>query len=145
MVESGEVEPGDPNTRRHARMVLVVAIGLGVIARYEVGGLLDEIQAQAVNDPEGAIARMKGLIGLLAMLLSCGLLVLATVVAWIGRRTASSRRYPPPGLPVLGDTLVRRDAAAVRLARGAYVGAALLALGAFAVYWQVEKLVATLG
>jgi TRAP-type C4-dicarboxylate transport system permease small subunit len=140
-----EIQPGDPNARRHALMVLVIMIGAGIIVRHQLGIVLDDIAAQAEVDPERAVRRIKALLGILAMLMSCSLLVLATVVAWIGRRTAATRRFPPPGLPVLGDTPVRTGAAALWIARGGYAGAVLFAFGALAVYWQLERLVAMLG
>lgn len=145
MADSVEIQPGDPNARRHALLVLVVMIGAGIIVRHELGIVLDDIAAQAEADPERAVRRIKALLGILAMVMSCSLLVLATVVAWICRRTAATRRFPPPGLPMLGDTPVRTGDAALWIARGGYAGAALFAFGALVVCWQVERLVAMLG
>lgn len=140
-----EIQRGDPNARRHALMVLVVMIGAAIIVRHQLGIVLDDIAAQAEVNPDQAVLRIKALLGILAMVMSCSLLVLATVVAWICRRTAATRRFPPPGLPVLGDTPVRTGAAALWIARGGYAGAGVFAFGALAVYWQFERLVAMFG
>ncbi len=145
MSDDEEIQAADPATRMHAMIVLVLAIGAAILARHYVGLFLDDVDAQAVENPELALRRLKALLVILAMLMSCGLLVLATVVVWIGRRSAISDRFPPPGLPVLVDTHVRRGAAARRVARIGYAGGIFLALSALGVYWQVERLMRALG
>lgn len=145
MAAADEIQPGDPDSRRHALMALVVMAGVAIVVRHELGLVLADIESQAAVEPALAIGRMKAILGGLALLLSTGLLVLATVLAWIGRRTAVAARFPPPGMPVLADTRIRSGPAALRLARGAYAGAALLAGGALALYGQVERLATLLG
>jgi hypothetical protein len=105
-----DIQKGDRRALRHALIVVVVSvvigmIALGVIARHRTG-----IEDWIEDDPSGRLRT-------LALLGALGMLPFAAAGTWIfrlGRRIVRAERFPPPGTTVFRDTVVLRGRAARR-------------------------------
>lgn len=133
-----EIQPADIEARRRALRLLVVAAVVGAAAIWLVQNRLDDALQPATGEPNPLAAG--------ATILGVGLVLGAALVAislWLvslGRRIESARRFPPPGMQVIQDTVVRRGSDAVRLAYLLYGGAAVLFVGGITIPFQIWRL-----
>jgi hypothetical protein len=110
-----EIQRADTRLRR----VTIVALVLATLAAAGVILLVHGwmIRHALASTPEQLLAQMRQWLGLASI--ACGLcLLLLAAHAWHrGRAATSQRRWPVANARVLRDTPVRRDDAALRIAR----------------------------
>ncbi|GAA0706974.1 hypothetical protein [Dokdonella soli] len=133
-----DIQRADPRLRRITVVVLVVAT---LAAALFVFALQRWMLQQVERLPtEQMIVELRHWIGMLLTGSGLCLLVLAGYAARLARRVIAERRWPLAGTRVLRDTPIRRDAAALRLARLLnLVAVALIALaiGVGVVSWRL--------
>mgnify|MGYP006301148669 CR=1 FL=1 len=117
----------DPAYRRKMVLALILLAVLGGAALILTKSVLDGIEALAAVDPDAAIQKIKGLIvGIIAVnaVLSS---VFGLYFVVLAVRVFRSGQFPPPGMKVIRDTLLRTGNKA-RMAGVILSGAAVLVL-----------------
>lgn len=133
--------------RADARLRLISGVVLSaafVAAMVGVFAFQQWMNEQAATLPTvQLIALLRRWIGFATTASGLCLLLLAGYAARLARRVAEQRRWPLAGARVLRDTPVRREAAALRLARlfnATAVVLLALAVGAGALSWRMSLL-----
>jgi hypothetical protein len=136
-----EIQPADPQARRTALTILAVVTLIGVILIAAAGQLRAAAEAWVERD---LATRARMVIGAMTVLAVGPLLVLAAYSWRLGGRILRGGRYPPPGVRVVRDTPVVTGDAAVRMARGVRVLAALVCASGVLLAYLIWRLVAML-
>lgn len=117
----------DPAYRRKMVLALIVLAVLGGAALIITKSVLDGIEALAAVDPDAAIQKIKrlivGIIAVNAVLSS----VFGLYFVLLAVRVFRSGQFPPPGMKVIRDTLLRTGKKA-KIAGAVLSGAAVLML-----------------
>ncbi len=98
-----EIEPADPVARRNLAALVVIVVAGGMLVLGRLDGFLDELERQAVNDPEGAMARASTLLQFALAGLSIVCALCGAVILRISVLTFRSGQFPPPGSAVIRD------------------------------------------
>lgn len=140
-MSESEIQPADPQARRRAVRLLVV---LGLIAAATVWLLQDRLDAvlETAGGPDLEAARTT--LTAISALAGAGLVGIALWMIALGRRIEGARRFPPPEMRVIHDTVVRRGEQAVRIAYLLYAGATVLFAGGIAIPFQIWRLFGSL-
>jgi len=119
-----DIQRADPWARGAALVIVIVAFALGGVAVPLANAFGPAIDAWFAADLEN---RAAGVLRLMAVFVSASATLAAAYVWWVGHRIVRSRRYPPPGLRVLHDTVVLTGDTAE--SRGRLMRAIALAIG----------------
>jgi hypothetical protein len=98
-----DIQRADPWARGAALVIVVVAFVIGGIAVPLANLFGPALDAWFAADLEN---RAAGVLRLVAVFVSGSATLAAAYIWWVGHRIVRSRRYPPPGLRVLHDTVV---------------------------------------
>lgn len=104
-----EIQKADPVERRKLILVCFTAALAGAVLLYAC----DMLFSRAAGDTETAIHRVYILVGALYVP-ALAIIVLCKKIWETGRDTIGARRYPPPGMKVIRDTVVVTGAEAKR-------------------------------
>lgn len=141
-MEDTEIQRADPAARRRAvRLgVWMALIGAAVVwlVDHDLQRTLESLAAG--GDPADATTTVLAIGGAVGL----GLVAVALWILGFARRIEHAERFPPPGVRVVRDTVVRRGAAALRLAYGLYLGALVLFVGGIAIPWTLWRLLESL-
>ena len=135
-----EIQRADARSRLVSFVVLTVSVVAALVFVYVFHRWITQL---AANLPaEQLVARLRRWIG--AAMTACGLclLLLAGYAAWLARLTLGQRRWPPAPVRVVRDTPVRRDAAAVSIAKALNAAAMILVVLAIVIAWLSWRLFA---
>jgi hypothetical protein len=98
-----DIQRADPSARRTALVIVAAAFVLGGIAVPLANLFGPGIDSWFAADFEN---RASEVLRLTALVTSGSAILMAAYLWWVGHRIVRSRRYPPPGLPMLYDTPV---------------------------------------
>ncbi|HEX2474706.1 MAG TPA: hypothetical protein VHK01_08170 [Lacipirellulaceae bacterium] len=138
-----DIQRADPKTRRIALIAVVAAalVGLALIAAAQ--SQLGALQKYLADNPAEIHANLRIITWTLTAAV-VGPVWLANIYLWrLGSRIVASGLFPPPGMPVINDTIVLRDTAAKRCGRGLQILAAVMcaaALGFAVAVWRLAAL-----
>lgn len=108
------IQPADPAARRRALIWLAVLPCLGLVAllvtKRWLAGVMSLADTHAAMDSLAAALWCTVLIG------SAGPAAMGVYAWWLAARVQAALRFPPPGLPVVRDTVILFGQAAVRRA-----------------------------
>ena len=133
---SNEIQRADPNARKRARKILVVGTAVGLLMLLGLEELRSRVMALARVDPVAAVEQFRLLLLAASVLLVGGLLAIAAYLWQYASRTLAAIRYPPPGVPVVRDTVVLTGDAAERRGRALrIIAVVVLVVGAAISLW----------
>jgi hypothetical protein len=128
---SREIKHADPELRRRTFVVLGAASLAAIVLIWWFNGWLDRSTGTMPQDLLGAKLRVT--IGLTCVACSLCLLILAGYAARLARGIVAERRWPLSTTRVVRDTQIRRDDAALAIARQLNIVAILLIVVALGV------------
>jgi hypothetical protein len=138
-----EVRKADPAARRQVALVLAVGTCVGALLIVAFDRYRIPLSDWLLADPGARAQRLKLVFLVLDALVVAPLLAFAAYVWSLGGRTIRAREFPPPGLPVIRDTLVIAGEKAISrgrllklLALGCAVASAVLGF----LLWHIESL-----
>jgi hypothetical protein len=138
-----EIQKADSRTRRRALLTLagVTVIGLVFIAVEEF--CRPALEQWLIQDPNPFGLRLKLGLAILTVTIAGPALGFAIYFWRFGRRVVGAERFPPPGLPLVRDTVVMHGRAARRRGRiiqWIAVGLAVFACGVAIMLWRLVSL-----
>ena len=136
-----EVQQADPRARRLAFSIIVVGALAGAGLLTTAGSVRPVLEAWVAANPEFRLRVVMWLV----MLSTVAPVILTTVYLWrLGSRIARARRFPPPGLRVVRQTVVLTGAAASRRGRLLQILAGALAAAGVVLGFTLWRLIALL-
>jgi hypothetical protein len=120
-----EIQKADPAARKRGFLLVSAAIVLGLGLLWLLGRAADSVDAW-LNEHAAYLLEHLWVVWLAFFVPMLPIIAGAAHVYRIGARTVSAERYPPPGQPVVRDTLVIAGAAAI--ARGRMIQALAVVL-----------------
>lgn len=131
-----DIQPADPVARRRA--LWMMALSVAVVAMVAL--VMDDwLAGVMLRDPALARPVIAGALRWVTAVVALSVAAFA-VYAWLlGRRITSARRFPPPGMAVMRDTVVLDGAPARR--RGLLIQGIAIALAALALLLVVAMFV----
>ena len=112
-----EIQKADPQARRRAIIILVLATLIGCAAILLFQHYAPALQDWILQDREKAATRMANVLMIFSALSCVPLLAFAVYLWRFGSRVVGAERSPPPGFPVARDTPVLRGPSARRRGR----------------------------
>ena len=112
-----EIERADPRARRLAVTLLIVGAALGVLLFVFAEWRLPSVQEWVIEDPRQAQGRLRVVATGLTAVFAVPTLLFAAYFWKLGARVIRSNRFPPPGMRVIRDTVVRNGPSARRTGR----------------------------
>jgi hypothetical protein len=121
-----EIQRVDPDTRRTAVIVLVIGALVGLVLIVGMRSQLNALQTVLADNPEAVRANIR--------IITWALIAAVVVPVWavnaylwrLGSRSVRSGVFPPPGMPMVRETIVLRDAAARKCGRVLQILAAVM-------------------
>jgi hypothetical protein len=107
------IQPADPKARRKAIWVIFVATFLGLSMILAVEYFQDEFQSWLERNIDFLLEN-NFVVFVAALALVSPVLTAGTYLFLVGKRTVRAQRFPPPGYPVVRDTLVLDSLQAIR-------------------------------
>lgn len=136
-----EIHSADPTARRNALVLIGAAALAGAVLILIAGAMRSRLEEWVVQDLNSRL----WLVLIVAILFTTGPALGAAGYLWrLGARVVRARRYPPPELRMLRDTLVVTDDAAVRAGRLLQALAATIGLGGILLAYFLWRLVSLL-
>ena len=138
-----EIQRADPRSRRQVLVVTLVGALIGAVVIMVFTQYRPELAAWLGDSPSESRTRFGVVLAVMAALGGAALLGLAVYLWFFGRRVIRAQRFPPAGSPVVRDTLVLRDRAAIRRGRlfEAFAAAFFVAaLGLLFALWRLWSL-----
>ena len=134
-----EIQKADPDARRRALTIVLVALGLGLAGLAALTAREEQFQRWLEANADW-LAREPWIVALAGLVAVAPMIALAVYLFIVGARMARTQRYPPPGVAVTRDTPVVTGRGAVlrgRFVQALCVGLILCALAIPAVLWQL--------
>lgn len=128
-----EIQRADMRSRRISIVVLAVSVIAALVFVYAFHRWITQLAANLPT--EQLVARLRRWIGVAMTAWGLCLLLFTGYAAWLARLTLGQRRCPPASLRVVRDTPVRRDAAAVTVAKALNAAAIILVMLAVVIAW----------
>ena len=138
-----QIERADPRTRRRAMTLLAIGAAFGVLLFVLVESRLPALQKWVIEDPNQAEGRLRVVASGLAAVVAVPTLLFAAYFWRLGGRVIRSSRFPPPGMRVVRDTVVRDGASAKRVGRILQAMALMLTFtvgGLLTIVWRLVSL-----
>ncbi|MFP5212784.1 MAG: hypothetical protein ACLGPL_05340 [Acidobacteriota bacterium] len=126
----------DKKLRKTVILALIALMIVGGLCHWYVAEDLRELQTLSKVDPEGAIAGFKKLLTVIAAVNGLISVVFTVYFFFVGHRTWQSGIYPPEGLRVIKDTVVRTGAQAKLMALVHFTVAAVILSTNFLI-WRI--------
>jgi hypothetical protein len=126
-----EIQPADPRAKRLAIVVSIAGVIAGTALLLFFDRARPHLAAWILADPERVAFRARVVLSIVALFVVAPLIGFAAYFYRLGTLTVTSARFPPPGTPMMQDTLVLTSDAARRRGRGLKVIAVTVFLAAF--------------
>jgi hypothetical protein len=126
-----EIQPADPRARRLAIVVLIAAVIAGSALLLLFDRARPLLAAWILADSDSVAFRARVVLGVVALFVVAPLIAFAAYFYQLGTLTVSSARFPPPGTPMMQDTIVLTGDPARTRGRVLKVIAVTVFLGAF--------------
>ncbi len=135
-----EIVPADAKHRRLAWLAVVVVLAGGAAALWWLDRRLDVVDRLAEDDLPAAAERARALVGVVVLFAGLIFVGLGLWLFRLGVLINRSGRFPPPGMKVIRDTVVRTGPRARRLANAALLASLLTVLAGTVGMWYVLRI-----
>lgn len=136
----GDIQRADPRTRRTAVIFIAAAAVVGLVLIAATQSQLGALQRFLAENPAEIRANLQ-IITWTLIAAVVGPVFAANVYLWrLGSRIIASGVFPPPGMPVIRDTIVLRGTAATNCGRLLKILAAVMcaaATGLAVMLWRL--------
>jgi hypothetical protein len=129
-----EVQKADPEARRKALLVVILAAAIGGLLISAFEHFREPFREWLLSDPSETARRGKLTVYVSAFILSGPLIGFALYLWLLGARVLRAQQFPPAGYRVIRDTPIVRGPAAVTRGQVIQVLALVLGVGA-ALLW----------
>lgn len=126
-MEERIIIPADPKARKKAIILLVILFGISIVFMVPVITKLDQLNALSKESPERAFQLFLECMWPAFWFSAFGGVVIAGYMFNLGLRIRREQRFPPTGMPVVRDTVLRTGPKAITMSWAAMaVGLAML-------------------
>ncbi len=139
-----EVIHADKNQRKLALLAVVIILAGGAACLWWLDRRLDVIDRLAEDDLAAAAEQARTLVGTAVLFAGLSFVGVGLWLFQLGVRINRAGRFPPPGMKVVRDTVVRTGFPARVLANVAMMGSVLAVLAGTAGAWYVLQVAHTL-
>ena len=139
-----KIVPADPKQRRLALLAVVAIVIGGVVALWWLDRRLDGIDRLVEENLPAAAERALSLVVKALVVMGVSLVGMGLYLFWLGVQINRAGQFPPPGMKVIRNTVVRTGPRARLLANLALVSSLLAVLAGTVGMWYVFRLASTL-
>ncbi len=135
-----EIVPADAKQRKLVLLAVAAILVVSAAALWWLDRRLDVVDRLAEDNLAAAAERARALVGTVVLFAGVVIVGLGMWLFRLGVLINRSGRFPPPGMKVIRDTVVRTDSRARFLANAALVASLLTVLAGTVGMWYVFRL-----
>ncbi len=139
-----EIVPADTKQRRLALLAVLIIAVAGAAVLWWLDRHIAGIQQLAKDDLPAAIEKARNLVAVAVFCLGLSLVGIGLWLFRLGVQINRAGRFPPPGVKLVRDTVVRTGLQARALANAALLASLLAVLAGTVGMWYVYRIALTL-